>query len=110
MVMVLSSRGSHNGFSTGFVARHYSEESLPGRYLPAKKSCKPRNRAITTGQDNGNSVLTAEAVYEIRKLFDQGKLSHDAIALRYHCSPKTVSKVGRRQSWKHLPERTGEST
>lgn len=104
MVMVLSSRGSHNGCSTGFVARHYTEEKLPSRYLPAKKSCRPRKRASTTGQDNGNSVLTAEAVYAIRKLFDQGQLSHDAIAAKYHCSPKTVSKVGRRQSWKHLPE------
>lgn len=104
MVMVLSSRGSHNGCSTGFVARHYTEEKLPSRYLPAKKSCKPHRRASTAGQNNGNSVLTAEAVYAIRKLFDQGQLSHDAIAAKYHCSPKTVSKVGRRQSWKHLPE------
>jgi len=106
MVMVLSSRGSHNGCSTGFVARHYTEEKLPNRYIPRKKKKKPRplNRASTIGQNNGNSILTAEAVYAIRKLFDQGQLSHDAIAAKYHCSPKTVSKVGRRQSWKHLPE------
>ena len=104
MVMVLSSRGNHNGSSTGFVARHYTEDKLPSRYLPAKKSCKPHRRASTTGQDNGNSVLTAEAVHAIRSLYDQGILSHDAIAKRYKCSPKTVSKVGRRQSWKHLFE------
>ncbi len=106
MVMVLSSRGSHNGFSTGFIARHYSEEKLPARYRPRKKK-KPKqlNRASTIGQNNGNSILTAEAVYAIRRLCDDGLLSHDAIALRYHCSPKTVSKIGRRQSWKHLPEK-----
>ena len=38
MVMVVSSRGSHNGCSTGFVARHYSEEKLPARYIPRKKT------------------------------------------------------------------------
>ena len=106
MVMVVSSRGSHNGCSTGFIARHYSEEKLPARYIPRKKK-KPRqlNRASTTGQNNGNSILTSEAVYAIRRLFDAGLLSHDAIAIRYRCSPKTVSKIGRRQSWKHLPEK-----
>ena len=107
MVMVLSSRGSHNGCSTGFVARHYTEEKLPNRYIPRKKKKKPRplNRASTIGQNNGNSILTAEAVYAIRRLCDGKIMSQHAIAAKFKCAISTVGKIARRECWKHLPEK-----
>ena len=105
MVMVLSSRGSHNGCSTGFIARHYSEEKLPARYRPRKKKPRQINRANTIGQNNGNSILTAEAVYAIRRLCDGKIMSQQAIAAKFKCAISTVGKIARRERWKHLPEK-----
>ena len=63
MVMVVSSRGGHNGFSTGFVARHYSEEKLPARYLPAKKkkqaASRLHKRMLTEIQRNAGQIVKA---------------------------------------------------
>jgi len=95
MVMVVSSRGSHNGFSTGFVARHYSEEKLPARYLPAKKKKQAASRLH-------KRMLTEKEVCEIRKLCDEGKVTQRSIAARFNCSKVTVNKIAHRKVWKNL--------
>ncbi len=95
MVMILSDRGRHNGFSTGFVARHYSEEKLPERYRRKKVSKRP--------YPTNKRELTAAEASKIRKLCDEHKLTQRQIAAMFHCSKVTVNKIAHRVTWKNLP-------
>jgi len=99
MVMEVSTRGLHNGFSMSCVARHYSEERLPQRYRP---KAKPKGTA-RKGANNGNSVLSDEQVYDIRKkCLTQTQAS---VAKEYKLSISYVQKIAARTAWAHLPER-----
>lgn len=57
------------------------------------------------GEANSKSKLTAEQVYEIRRRRD-AKESLKSIAKDFpFVSWKTLSPIGKRESWKHLPEK-----
>lgn len=49
--------------------------------------------------------LTEAQVYEIRRLVDSRAMTNLSIAKRYGISDGMVGFIGRRVSWKHLPER-----
>lgn len=55
------------------------------------------------GEANHQAVLTAAAVTEIRSIYAAGGVTQTQLADRYGISSKTVSKLIRRERWKHLP-------
>ena len=59
---------------------------------------------LRQGTANQNSVLTPQAVYEIRKRRD-GNETCSSIAKDFPMCLSTISKIGRRDIWKHLPEK-----
>lgn len=64
----------------------------------------PNTYPSRQGTANQNSVLTPQAVYEIRKRRDGGETC-SSIAKDFPMCLSTISKIGRRDIWKHLPEK-----
>lgn len=58
----------------------------------------------TSGENNRNSKLTEEQVHRIRAEYDKG-LRGKYNAPRYGIKGETYNTIGRRQSWRKLPER-----
>ncbi len=63
---------------------------------------KPGFHSTTTGEDNGWSKLTSDRVIEIRKAYDSGTETGVSMAERFGVSQTTISKVGRRETWRHV--------
>jgi len=57
-------------------------------------------------QNRGRFVpkLTPDVVLQIRALFDEGRQSHAHIADMFGVTPQNVRVIGKRRTWKHLPE------
>ena len=55
------------------------------------------------GEAHGMSVMTADAVYAIRALTDNGN-DQRAVARKFGISQSQVGRIHRRESWAHLPE------
>ena len=98
-MMVVSTNGRMNGMGISTVARHYSEEKLPARYLPkkAKKSCSRK------GRDNGKCIINAEQVYAIRQHCEVD--TYRSVAEKFGISESYCRKIHKRMAWTHLPER-----
>ena len=56
---------------------------------------------VNVGAENGNSRLTEESVLEIRRLYSEGRRQTD-LALRFQVSQPAISKIVRREWWKHI--------
>ena len=56
------------------------------------------------GERQGGSKLTARQVLEIREEHARGDMTNQEIGDRYGVTRHTVGMIGRRQSWRHLPE------
>lgn len=61
-----------------------------------------RNR-IPRGEDCHIAVLSESEVMEIRRMWDQGQ-SISGIARKFQVSRWAIYQIGRRNTWKHLPE------
>lgn len=59
------------------------------------------------GERNGRSVITAEQVREIRRLYDAGAGSPRVIAKHLGVSVHSVRKVAYRRGWASVPEEPG---
>lgn len=79
----------------GTRSDNYRDMRMRGRDKPPPRS---------TGVDHHSAKLTEEAVYMIRAAFDAGDKGRD-IAAAHGVSAVTVSKIGNRRTWAHLPER-----
>lgn len=55
-----------------------------------------------TGEQNGNSILNAAQVVEIRKIAAAKTMPHRAIAAQYGVSIHLIRKVVYREVWKHI--------
>lgn len=67
------------------------------------KDCrnKGRHRYETHfGEKNGNSRLAVEQVVEIRKRYQEGKISRNKLAVLYQVSKATIDRVVGRYNWK----------
>lgn len=54
------------------------------------------------GEDVYNSVLTEQAVRDIRETYAKGGISQAAIAKKYGVDSRTIGSVVNRRSWKHV--------
>jgi len=54
------------------------------------------------GEQNGIAKLTEKEVLEIRRLYAKGVYTHAALAELFKVSPKTVFKILKRLTWKHI--------
>jgi ribosome-binding protein aMBF1 (putative translation factor) len=55
-----------------------------------------------TGEKNGRAKLTVQDVIDIRAASDAG-VSRAELARRYGLGPSVVSRIARRESWRHVP-------
>ena len=56
-------------------------------------------------EDHPNTHLTAEDVYEIRRLYDfELDIGMDEIGSRFDMAGRSISHIGRRVNWRYLPE------
>lgn len=57
---------------------------------------------VRSGEENPYARLTNAIVREIRSLYAQGGVSQEAIGARFNIDQTAVSRVIRRQTWKHV--------
>lgn len=62
-----------------------------------------RDGRAAKGADNGASKLTNVQVATLRDLYARSSLSVLEIAARFGVSRQTVTKIGQRRAWTHLP-------
>lgn len=60
-----------------------------------------KNLGVFNGEKNGNSVLKANDVLEIKRLFISG-VSQSEIAIKYGVKGPTIHKIVRGKRWKHI--------
>jgi len=60
------------------------------------------NKIVKRGELNGNAILTAEKVIEIRAKYNPRKVSQLELANEYKVSRCTIKDIVNRKSWKHL--------
>ena len=74
------------------------------RYGTPKENCADRakhgNQARFVGEENAGAKLTAEGVIKIRQLINAHTQAH--VAKMYEIRPQTVSKIVKRELWKHI--------
>lgn len=58
---------------------------------------------MVRGENSVVSKINNEIVYSVRKLYDEG-VKPIEIAKMFNLSRIHVMRLGKRQSWKHLPE------
>jgi len=53
----------------------------------------------------GTTKLTEDQVVQIRRLYDDhGGLTTRQIGAQFDVTPQNVSMIGRRNTWRHVPE------
>lgn len=62
---------------------------------------------VTNGEINGMATITEEIAYQIRDLFDSG-LRTPYISKQLGVTRAIVDKIGRRERWSYLPEKSGQ--
>lgn len=55
------------------------------------------------GEQNGQAILTAVAVNEVRRLARESGLTRVVLAATYGVRPTTIADILRRRTWTHLP-------
>jgi len=61
--------------------------------------------APMVGEENSRAKLKEGDVVEIRRLCDVGEMSYREIADAFGVTEANIRKIGKRQSWCHVPER-----
>jgi hypothetical protein len=70
---------------------------------PAQNSAdRERDGTVPLGEQNHMAQLTAERVIEIRQRYALGGISLRALAAEYDVSHMAISKVIRRETWRHV--------
>lgn len=64
-------------------------------------AARNRNRQ-PKGEANGNAILNATTVVEIRQAYAAGTVSQDALAKRYGVAQSVISGVVHRKAWTHV--------
>lgn len=89
----------------GFATHERYEKPKPGPLPGTKPRIRPaHSHASRLGENNANSVLTRENIYELRRAYDQGTTWSD-IKQKFGIASSTFYRIGTRQSWRHLPEK-----
>lgn len=73
-----------------------------GTHQENMHEAKARGR-LKVGVDSSKSVMTEDEVYQIRAMYD-ACVERSAIARNFGVSRSIVYQIGKRQTWKHLPE------
>jgi hypothetical protein len=71
-----------------------------------RQNCRHADEILGTmphGEANGSATLTRRQVRQIRRLDANGKHSHRELAEVFGVDRSTVSKIVRRDAWKHIP-------
>lgn len=80
----------------------------PGTAAENTREARERGRLsdppVRHGERHYNSKLCEQQVREIRSLFDEGWRPTD-IGRAYSAHPGNITKIGRRESWRHLDEK-----
>lgn len=76
-------------------------ENIRDSYAKGRMHGNTKNHA--KAEDHWRAVLTAEDVYRIRRLCDDGAV-HNRLAKEYGVSRVTIGSIAKRQTWKSLPE------
>ena len=97
--------------STDQVVRHLNDVKTDNRAVNMARGTYSENNldAIRNskfhpprGSAHYCAKLTEDDVREIRRLYATGKFSHQKLALRFGVNKHTISKMVRRQAWKHV--------
>lgn len=83
-----------SGETTGYYYEHEGQD--PGGAKSAPK----------VGEESSQAKLKESDVVEIRRLCDIGEMSNREIAIAFGITEANVRKIGKRQSWRHVPERS----
>lgn len=70
----------------------------------SRKQRFPKRRPWLDGTDNPASILTTEAVIDIRRRYRIGGITQQQLADEYHVSRPTISIILSRRTWKHLDD------
>jgi hypothetical protein len=85
-------------------------QSVIRGHAPRGVVAKPTTRKLLpphpSGEDHRSSKLSAIDVREIRRLYDEGKLTMRQIGDRFGITARCAAIVGKRQSWRNLPDIT----
>lgn len=71
------------------LVQHTIEENKLSSYSPV-------------GERNPSCKLTKKQVIEIRKLFDEGKMTKNELADKYNMARQTIHSIVKRTRWKHV--------
>lgn len=98
MVMILSTRGYHNGLSMGTIARHplTAGECLSARYKKNTKVKRSRKPA-EPGSNRGNSKMDAMKVLTIRKMAEV--FTNPQIAAHFDLAVASVQAIVSKRNW-----------
>lgn len=77
----------------------------PCTVLINSRDKKVHDPTFLQGIRHSQVKLTEKEVYEIRKLYDDCELQLKDIGNMYGVHHNTISSIGRRVNWKHLPEK-----
>lgn len=112
MVMILTTRGRHNGEALATVARHPTteREQLPARYRKRlNEPLKVRRDSPTTkvGEPRKKTgpkpeKVNADIVKMIRRDYGGGELTIAQIAKRYCISVPYAGAIIKRKKWQHV--------
>ncbi len=112
MVMILTTRGRHNGEALGTVARHPlgTGDSLPSRYRkrlnePLKvRRDTPLNKAGLPRKKTGPKPekVNADIVKLIRRDYAGGEMTIAQISKRYCISVPYAGAIIKRTKWQHV--------
>lgn len=70
-----------------------------------RKTDPPKNNTnppVHYGEDNNKSILNAEKVKEIRKIYQNGKFTQKELSKKFNVSKSTIAQVVNYKTWKHV--------
>jgi hypothetical protein len=79
-------------------------ENIADMYAKGREARGARSGRHTHPERFPSTRLTAEQVYQIRRLYDARAMTTDAIGRLFGVSGRTICVIGKRISWKHLTE------
>jgi len=97
--------------STDQVLRHLNDDPADNRIENLAWGTYSDNMAdsvrngtafVAKGSANYNAKLHDDKVREIRRLYATGEFTLHELGLRFGVSDRTISKIVRRQTWKHI--------